>query len=47
MVKQRQAAIMDMMDDQMNILKVVASKVGADAHQGRRGSDSAPKEAIR
>ena len=33
MVKQRQAAIMNAMQDQMNILKVVASKVGAGAHQ--------------
>lgn len=47
MVKQRQAAIMNMMQDQMNILKVVASKVGAGAHQEVWGSDRAPREAIR
>lgn len=47
MVKQRQAAIMNMMQDQMNILKVVASKVGVGAHQEGWGSDRAPREAIR
>ena len=33
-VKQRQTSIMDIMQDQMNILKAVATKVGVDIPQG-------------